>query len=179
MAFGAFTETAFSKEGGISSSLPPPPMAVSVEQSQDYQLELVINQFVTGEVVPIIFRQGQYFVSASALQQAGIRQERLTTEEVNLSAMPEVDVHYESESQRLRLDVPPAWLQSQSFSGDEMRPRYPAQSHSGALFNYDIYVSRVDGGGTPFSIGNELRLFGQYGYLSNTGLMRSDLSGNT
>lgn len=178
MAFGGFTEPALCGEGEISSSLPPPPTAVSIEQAQYYQLELVINEYATGEVVPVMFRQGQYFISASVLQQAGIRQEKLTTEEINLSVIPEVDVHYESESQQLRLDIPPVWLQSQSFSGDEMRPRYPAQSHSGALFNYDIYASRTDGGGTPLSIGNELRLFGQYGYLSNSGLMSKNLSNN-
>ncbi|WP_024910142.1 fimbria/pilus outer membrane usher protein [Chania multitudinisentens] len=171
IVFGGFTQGALSNNGEVSTSLPPPPTAMSAEQVLSYQLELVINQYATGEVVPVTLRHGAYFVAASALLQAGIRKEKLAAGEVNVSALPGSHVHYESESQRLLLDVPPEWLQPQSFSGDEVPLHYPAQSNTGALLNYDIYASRADRNGNQLSVGNELRLFSPYGYLSNSGLV--------
>lgn len=165
-------------DGEILTSLPPPPTAASAEQALTYQLELVINQYATGEVVPVTFRQGQYFIAASDLQQAGLKQGKLTPGEINVSAWPGGTAHYESESQRLLLHVPAHWLQSQSVSGDEVHQHYPAQSNTGALLNYDIYASRADGGGNRLSVGNELRVFSPYGYLSNSGLVRQSQSGD-
>jgi outer membrane usher protein len=172
MLFSGVARPASSSDGDVSSSLPPPPIAVTTEQPLTYQLELVINQYATGCVVPVTLRQGQFLVAADVLQQAGIRPEKLPSGEINLSVLPAVNVQYESESQRLRIDVPPEWLQPQLLSGEAAPVRYPAQSNSGALLNYDIYASRSDNAGNQLSVGNELRVFSPYGYLSNSGLLR-------
>lgn len=177
MVFGGFIPLAQAKKEAVSTSLPPPPTAASAEQILTYQLELVINQYATGDVVPVTFRQGHYFVAAASLQQAGLKPEMLSSEQVNLSTLSGVGVQYESESQRLLLSVPSDWLQPQSFSADETYQRYSAQSNSGALLNYDVYTSRTDGGGSQLSVGNEVRLFGPYGYLSNSGLLQQKLAG--
>lgn len=178
VVFSGVAEPAKSSGGEVSSSLPPPPTAVAAEQVITYQLELVINQYETGDVAAVTFRQGQYSVAARALQQAGIKPEKLTSEDVNLSVLPGVKVQYQSESQRLRIDVPAEWLQPQFLSADETRLRYPAQSNAGALLNYDIYASRSDNGGNQLSAGNELRVFSPYGYLSNSGLLRQSSLSN-
>lgn len=46
----------------LLSALPPPPTALSTEQMIQYQLELVINQYATGLVVPVEFQHGHYLI---------------------------------------------------------------------------------------------------------------------
>jgi outer membrane usher protein len=66
---------------------------------------------------------------------------------------------YDSQNQRLLLQVPPAWLPDQQVGDRNLYPASDARSSFGALFNYDLYLNDTDDGGTYLAAWNELRLF--------------------
>ncbi|MDU4093790.1 MAG: fimbria/pilus outer membrane usher protein, partial [Pantoea sp.] len=161
------------------SSLPPPPAATAAQDaSPQYMLGLVVNQQESEQIVPVIFRDGHYWLRAGDLQRAGLPVEKLNGAEVDVSAMPEVQVEYDSQRQRLLLTVPTDWLPEQTFNGRDNAPRYPAQSSTGALLNYDFYTSHNSQAGSRVSAWNEFRLFGAAGQFTSNGVWQEQLSGN-
>ncbi|CNE29102.1 outer membrane usher protein [Yersinia nurmii] len=172
---GIYTE---SQADEVMSELPPPPSALSADQAIQYQLELVINQYATGQVVPVEFRRGHYLVQGKDLEQAGIVAEHLTFPTTDISANPNIKLKYDSENQRLLLDIPTNWLPNQTLSNNMGNPKYQAVSSAGALFNYDIYASRYEGN-SQLAAWSEQRLFGTQGYLSNSGVIKQTLAGES
>jgi outer membrane usher protein len=85
---------------------------------------------------------------------------------------------YDSQAQRLLLEVPPDWLPEQFVGRRQAYPRTPALSSFGALLNYDLYLNDTDDAGTYLAAWNEVRLFDSWGTLSNTGQYRRTLSGD-
>ncbi|ARY99406.1 outer membrane usher protein [Yersinia ruckeri] len=162
----------------LLSALPPPPTALSTEQMIQYQLELVINQYATGLVVPVEFQHGHYLIGGKDLQRTGIAAEHLTFPRTDVSAAPQITVLYDSEKQRLLLDVPTDWLPNQALSSAMRNPKFQAVSSTGALFNYDIYASRYKRN-SQLAAWSEQRLFGHYGYISNSGIAKQALSGES
>ncbi|QHM72414.1 fimbria/pilus outer membrane usher protein [Mixta intestinalis] len=172
--------TAPDSEAETFSSLPPPPtLATTQDESQQYMLGLSVNQRESQQIVPVTFRHGHYWLRAADLQQAGIPAEKLSGPEVDVSAMPQVDVRYDSQRQRILLTVPSAWLPEQTFAGRDNTPRYPGRSSTGALLNYDVYSSHNSQAGSRLSAWNELRLFGAAGQFSSNGVWQEQLSGNS
>lgn len=57
-------------------------------------------------------------------------------------------------------------------------PKFQAVSSTGALFNYDIYASRYKRN-SQLAAWSEQRLFGHYGYISNSGIAKQALSGES
>lgn len=169
--------TPLSGDAETFSSLPPPPSASAAQgESPQYMLSLVVNQ-QEGAIVPVIFRNGHYWLRAGDLQRAGLPPEKLSGAEVDVSAMPEVRAEYDSQRQRLLLTIPAAWLPAQTFRGEENAPRYPGRSSTGALLNYDFYTSRNSQSGSRLSAWNEFRLFGAAGQFSSNGVWQQQLSG--
>lgn len=162
------------------SSLPPPPSATLQQgEAPQYMLGLVVNQQDRQQVVPVIFRNGHYWLRASDWQQAGLPADKLNGAEIDVSALPDVQAQYDSQRQRLLLTVPPEWLPEQTLSRRDNTPRYPGRSSPGALLNYDFYTSHNSQAGSRLSAWNELRLFGGAGQFSSNGVWQEQLSGNS
>lgn len=159
----------------LAGELPPPPASMEAVADAQLYLELVVNQMNTQRVVPVVQRQGQLFVSASELQAVGIRLPASGPSEVGLDSVPGLHSEYDSQAQRLLLQVPPDWLPEQRIGARSTYPRTEAMSSFGALFNYDLYLNDTDDAGTYLAAWNEVRLFDSWGTLSNTGQYRRSI----
>ncbi len=142
-------------------------------------LELVVNQQDTGRVVAVSQRAGSLFLPASVLQEVGMKLPADLPAEVDLDKLPGLHTDYDSQAQRLLLNVPPAWLPEQ-FIGDRSNyPRTQALTSFGALLNYDAYLNDTDDSDTYLGIFNEVRLFDTWGSVTNTGQYRTTLGPET
>ncbi len=159
-------------------TLPPPPTMAPGQTRQRHMLELVVNEADGGRIVPVEFNNGHYLVRSADLAQAGLPTDQLAAAETDVTALPDVTAVYDHRRQLLKLTVPPEWLPQQSFTGMRGNPRYPAQTSTGALLNYDIYGSHIDNGVTHISAWNEWRVFGDFGHFSTDGVIEQPLSGH-
>ncbi|MBV6824810.1 fimbria/pilus outer membrane usher protein [Pseudomonas sp. PD9R] len=161
-----------------AGDLPPPPSGMEAVADAQLFLELVVNQMNTGRVVAVEQRNGQLFVPASALRDTGMKLPDSTGVEVGLDSVPGLHSEYDGNGQRLLLDVPPDWLPEQFIGRRDVYPRTPALSSFGALLNYDLYLNDTDDAGTYLAAWNEVRVFDNWGTLSNTGQYRRTMSGD-
>lgn len=160
----------------MAGDLPPPPGSMEAVADAQLFLELVVNQMDTGRVIAVDQRAGQLFVPASALQDVGMKLPGEPVGSVALDQVPGLHSDYDSNGQRLLLDVPPSWLQAQFIGNRNTYPRTQAMSSFGALLNYDVYFNDTDDGGSYLAAWNEVRLFDTWGTLSNTGQVRQTLA---
>ncbi|AZE61919.1 Outer membrane usher protein FimD precursor [Pseudomonas fluorescens] len=160
----------------VAGELPPPPSSMEAVADAQLFLELVVNQMDTGRVIAVDQRAGQLFVPASALQDVGMKLPGEPVGSVALDQVPGLHSDYDSHGQRLLLDVPPSWLQEQFIGHRNTYPRTQAMSSFGALLNYDVYFNDTDDGGSYLAAWNEVRLFDNWGTLSNTGQLRQTLA---
>ena len=160
-----------------AGELPPPPSSLESLADAQLFLELVINQMNTGKVVAVEQRAGRLFMPVQTLRETGIKLPEGLGSEVDLDSLPGLHSDYDSQGQRLLIDVPPDWLPEQFIGSRQAYPRTPALSSFGALLNYDLYLNDTDEGGTYLAAWNEVRLFDTWGTLSNTGQYRRTLSG--
>ncbi|WP_248764844.1 fimbria/pilus outer membrane usher protein [Pseudomonas protegens] len=160
-----------------AGELPPPPSSLESMADAQLFLELVINQMNTGKVVAVEQRSGRLFLPAQTLHETGIKLPEGLGAEVDLDSLPGLHSDYDSQGQRLLLEVPPDWLPEQFIGSRQAYPRTPALSSFGGLLNYDLYLNDTDDGGTYLAAWNEVRLFDSWGTLSNTGQYRQTLSG--
>lgn len=109
-----------------NSELPPPPTANIVNQDQHFRLALVINRFDTGKLIPVIQRNGHFYIQSSELIGLGLPADKFSSPETDLTADTEIETHYDSEGQRLLLDIPTSWLPNQSiFTGTQTNKPKP------------------------------------------------------
>ncbi|WP_455923201.1 fimbria/pilus outer membrane usher protein [Pseudomonas putida] len=141
-------------------------------------LELVVNRMSTGRVVQVQQRAGQLYLPLADLQAAGMKVPGVAGPEVALESVPGLHSDYDSQAQRLLLDVPPDWLPAQRIGSTQAYPRTQAMSSFGALLNYDLYLNDTDQQGRYLAAYNELRVFDTWGTLSSTGQFRESLSGD-
>jgi len=160
----------------MAGDLPPPPGSMEAVADAQLFLELVVNQMDTGRIIAVDQRAGQLFVPASALQDVGMKLPGEPVGSVALDQVPGLHSDYDSNGQRLLLDVPPSWLQAQFIGNRNTYPRTQAMSSFGALLNYDVYFNDTDDGGSYLAAWNEVRLFDTWGTLSNTGQVRQTLA---
>ncbi|MDU9393989.1 fimbria/pilus outer membrane usher protein [Pseudomonas sp. zfem002] len=161
----------------LAGELPPPPSGQEAISDAQLYLELVVNQMSSGNVVPVQQRSGHLYVAASDLRAAGIQFPVPVPEEVALDSIAGLHSDYDSQAQRLLLEVPLGWLPNQRIGGRSLYPRSEARSSFGALFNYDLYLNDTDDVGTSLSAWNEFRLFDSWGTFSTTGQWRQQISG--
>ncbi|MGY5956604.1 fimbria/pilus outer membrane usher protein [Kosakonia sp. BK9b] len=159
-------------------TLPPPPDARAINEQAVFHLSLVINHYDTQQVVPVIQRQHQFYVSSADLLRAGLAAEHVPQGDVNVSAWPEVRTEYDSERQRLMLSVPSAWVPERLTAFNTGVGRSSLHYGQGALINYDIYSSTTEHIGTQAALWHEFRYFKDNGVLSSTGSWRKTLSGD-
>lgn len=161
-----------------AGDLPPPPTGMEAVADAQLFLELVVNQMNTGRVVAVEQRGGRLFLPASVLRETGMKLPEHLSAEVGLDSLEGLHSEYDSQGQRLLLNVPPEWLPEQFIGNRQAYPRTPALSSFGALLNYDLYLNDTDDGGTYLAAWNEVRFFDSWGTLSNTGQYRRTLSGD-
>lgn len=147
----------------LADDLPPPPTEMSAIADATLYLDLVVNQMPRAELVPVQQRAGQLYLGSDVLRAAGISLPGNPQGEVALESFTGLHADYDSQNQRLLLQVPPAWLPDQQVGDRNLYPASDARSSFGALFNYDLYLNDTDEGGTYLAAWNELRLFDSWG----------------
>ncbi|MGY4818134.1 fimbria/pilus outer membrane usher protein [Pseudomonas chlororaphis subsp. piscium] len=161
----------------LGGELPPPPSSMEAISDAQLFLELVVNQMNTGRVIAVEQRAGRLFVPVQALRETGMKLPEGLDAQVALDSLQGLHSDYDSQGQRLLLEVPPDWLPEQLIGSRQAYPRTPALSSFGALLNYDLYLNDTDDAGTYLAAWNEVRLFDGWGTLSNTGQYRRTFSG--
>lgn len=161
----------------LADDLPPPPTELSAIADATLYLELLVNQMPRAEPVPVQQRAGQLYLDSEVLRAAGVSLPGNPQGEVALEAIAGLHADYDSQNQRLLLQVPPAWLPDQQLGDRNLYPANDARSSFGALFNYDLYLNDTDDGGSYLAAWNELRLFDSWGTFSSTGQWRQSFNG--
>ncbi|VVP86936.1 Outer membrane usher protein FimD [Pseudomonas fluorescens] len=167
-----------SPAAAVGDNLPPPPGEMEVVADATLYLDLLVNQVPRAELVPVQQRAGRLYVNSEDLRAAGIRVPGDPQGEIALDTIPGLHSDYDSQNQRLLVQVPPAWLPGQEIGDRTLRSAGEARSSFGALLNYDLYLNDTDEGGTHLAAWNELRVFDSWGTLSSTGQWRQSFSGN-
>lgn len=131
-------------------------------------VELVVNGQAKGAIASIARDDAHLWIDAANLRDAGVAVRG--DGRIDLSAQTDFRATYDAEGQRLLLDVPTALLPTRRITAD---PREAAQTvtDTGALLNYDLYAQRSNGR-TSASLWSEQRVFGDFGTVSNTGVVR-------
>ncbi|MDZ3831315.1 MAG: fimbria/pilus outer membrane usher protein [Sphingopyxis sp.] len=151
--------------------LPPPADHVDLAADQQLELELFVNGVRSGIVAAVTRRGSRFQLRAQDLGRAGllIRDQGDT---LYVDSLEGVRADYDAPRQQLHLTVTPEYLPQQRV-GDRRKGFSPAKYDTGALLNYDLYVS--DGRKAPAqaSLWHEARVFGSAGIFSTTGAFRS------
>ncbi|HGJ5875487.1 MAG TPA: hypothetical protein ACHBX0_02620 [Arsenophonus sp.] len=138
----------------------------------------MVNHYATDIIASVSERNGHFWLSATDLQKARLPASRLTQPQLDISAMPDVQVKYDSDQKRLLLQVPDSWLPQQNLIIGNAPHRYEGLNSQGALFNYDIYPNRNQHNHAKLSVWNELCLFSMAGSLSTTRVFKQPISGD-
>ncbi|WP_248921150.1 fimbria/pilus outer membrane usher protein [Pseudomonas entomophila] len=162
---------------GVADELPPPPTESAAITDATLYLDLLVNQVGKAELVPVQQRAGRLYLDSAVLRAAGVKLPGDPRGEVALEDIPGLHSDYDSQNQRLLLQVPPAWLPEQQLGDRSLYPASDARSSLGALLNYDAYLNDTDEGGTYLAAWNELRLFDDWGTFSTTGQWRQSFNG--
>lgn len=136
--------------------------------AQTLFVELYVNGAPRPGLVELRMEGERLTVAASALREAGIAVRG--EEAVDLKAAGFRPV-YDPLGQTLHLTVPAALLPV-SYRSGPARERVLAEAATGATLNYDLFV-HTGGGRTSASAWSEERVFGGFGSLSNTGVLRA------
>ena len=157
-----------------ATGLPPPPQpgATATLGGATLYLELVVNQQATGQVVPVLVKDGSYHVAADTLRALHVRTPATGGQLVAVDRIDGVGVRYDSVAQRLELMLPPSWLPDQQLGTEGPVGRLRPLVDSGFLLNYDLYASNPGRAQASTSLWTEQRWFGSWGLLSNTGIAR-------
>ncbi|QXH48905.1 fimbria/pilus outer membrane usher protein [Pseudomonas xanthosomatis] len=161
----------------VADELPPPPTESAVIADATLYLDLLVNQVGKAELVPVQQRAGRLYLPSEVLRDAGISLPGNPQGEVALDDIPGLHSDYDSQNQRLLLQVPPAWLPDQQVGERGLYPASDTRTSFGALLNYDAYLNDTDDGGTYLAAWNELRLFDTWGSFSTTGQWRQSFNG--
>ncbi|MDR6713651.1 outer membrane usher protein [Pseudomonas hunanensis] len=160
----------------VADTLPPPPGESAAIADATLYLDLLVNQMRKAELVPVQQRAGRLFIDSDVLRAAGISLPGEPQGELAVDAFPAMHADYDSQNQRLLLQVPAAWLPGQQVGERTLYPASDAQSSFGALFNYDLYLNDTDEGGSYLAAWNELRLFDSWGTFTTTGQWRQSFN---
>ena len=162
---------------GVADELPPPPSEQAAIADATLYLDLQVNQVAKAELVPVQQRAGRLYLASEVLRAAGVSLPGEPQGEVALDDISGLHSDYDSQNQRLLLQVPPAWLPDQQVGDRNLYPASDARSSFGALLNYDAYLNDTDEGGSYLAAWNELRLFDDWGTFSTTGQWRQSFNG--
>jgi len=165
----------------LSTSLPlehiPPAVSGVRALETELRLELVINQAPTGQILPVRMQGGHFWLAAQDLRAGGLLLADAIPAMVDVSTLPGMTVQYDEPGQRLLLQAESRWLPGRILGRRTATTRVQAESSTGALLNYELYVDHRAGGASALSLWNEARLFGSFGLLSTSGAYRTSLAG--
>ncbi|MCG2574448.1 fimbria/pilus outer membrane usher protein [Acinetobacter sp. ME22] len=160
------------------TSLPEPPREVPQFQQMTYYLTLSVNGQADQRLSTVLYKDGQYWVSAHDLVRNYIPVAD-SSQLVNISTLDQVSVKYVSTQQTLELTVPSDWLPKQYLDNQSNLDYFPAQSSTGLLLNYDSYfVANPTTKSYALNTWLEQRYFSPAGVLINTGVYRQLLKDN-
>lgn len=167
----ALAAAAVAPMAAVPMAPPPSPAmgAAAMPAVSDLYVALVVNGVEDPALVAMKETGAHLWVESAALRRNGMAVGEAA--QVDVAALPGVEANYDREGQRLLLDVPPELLPMRRISGDRTAWMKPTVD-SGALLNYDLYLQR-SGGETTASLWSEQRLFGGWGAVSNTGVVRA------
>ena len=162
-----------------AQGLPPPPQpgAAATLGGATLYLELVVNQQATGQVVPVLVKNGSYHVAADTLRALHVRTPATGAELVAVDRIDGLGVRYDSVAQRLELMLPPTWLPEQQLGAGGPVDRLRPLVGRGFLLNYELYASNPGRAESSTALWTEQRWFGRSGLWSNTGVARRTRSG--
>lgn len=151
------------------SDLPPPVDRADFNADQTLQLEIYVNGMASGVLASVLKRDDRFQLRTADLRRAGMVLPT-TDEKVFLDTLDGVSADYDAARQQLHLTVLPDYLPTQQI-GPHGRPYERAKRDSGALLNYDAFLT--GGGGLPLqaSLWHEARVFGHFGMVSTTGVV--------
>lgn len=160
---------------GVSHSqdLPPPPTpeALAAQPDHDLYLQLIINQSPAGRIIAVRRTGNDYWVRPADLGDLSLPGPPALDERINLSAIPDLHVHYDTLHQQLELTVPAHWIARQHLGGE--RPSYEqARSGSGASLSYTLHTQSATGSRWHSSLWHDARAFGKAGTWRSTGVYR-------
>lgn len=145
-------------------------------------LEVVVNGKPSGQVLPVEYKAGHYWLTANQLQSVGLSLlNKGGAAAVAVDQVKEIEVNYNSGLQQLLINLPSAWLPVQYVSANDKPQLTKSLSSTGFLMNYDIYITSPEKSESSdtVSLWSEQRLFSQYGIVSNTGSYRNSYHGKT
>lgn len=176
-----------------AQGLPPPPRDYAeLTALFKLYLELVVNQYSTQQVIPVIVKDDEYFIEKSKFESLNIKlpetanhtASALTDSDiltlgfsghaadwVALNQIPELKFDYQSASQTFHLELPASWMPTQMLGRDAWYQAVSAQSAMGLLNNYDFYAQRSETGNLNSSLFTEQRFFSAYGSFKNSGIV--------
>lgn len=156
--------------------LPPPDLAT--EPAAQVYVQLVVNGREGEGLVPAQVQGAHIRIAASDLAAAGLTLGATADDAalIDLSARTDIVTRYDPLLQRLSLTVPLDMLPGQTVAAPP-RERVRATASTGAALNYNLYIQR-SGDTAMASLFTEQRLFGSFGVLSNTGVLRVRLAGD-
>nr|WP_145551883.1 fimbria/pilus outer membrane usher protein [Variovorax boronicumulans] len=162
-----------------AQGLPPPPQpgAAAALAGATLYLELVVNQQATGQVVPVLVKDGSYHVAADTLRALHVRFPATGAQLVAVDRIEGLGVRYDSVAQRLELMLPPSWLPAQQLGSGAPVERLRPTVGSGFLLNYELYAANPGRTESSTALWTEQRWFGAWGLLSNTGVARHTRTG--
>ncbi len=166
-----------------ANGLPPPPRSVAeVDQLFKLYLDLIVNQYPTQQVVPVIVKGDHYFIQQFKIKELQIsipkaaqqpQQEKTLTDLdvltlgfsgtasdwIDLGQVAGLKYNYNSAQQHFSLDIPAEWMPVQMLGRDSWYKPETAESGIGLLNNYDFYSYRPETGGYNSTLFTEQRFF--------------------
>lgn len=136
------------------------------------QLEIVVNGVPSGVIVPVWTDGTRLWILAGDLRALSLPAEGEAAARIALDELPGVTVDYDAPNQRLKLQVPPAWLRPQTLDLGSGRELNRARSSFGFLLNYDLYATYSASASPNAALWTDLRSFGPAGLFSSTGVLR-------
>lgn len=155
-----------------AESSDPGAAAVSASETPLF-VQLVLNGQSKEDIISVVKDGDHLWIEAQALRDAGI--DVRDQGRVDAAAYPGFRTTYDEQGQRLVLDVPANLLPMRRIDAPK-NTRVKTSVSTGALLNYDLYVQRTDDV-TTASLWSEQRMFGPFGTVSNTGIVRVGGSG--
>jgi len=139
----------------------------------DLYLEVFLNGISTRRVLHVaVGADRNLYAWPDNLREAGLQTAGLAPDRyVDLAQIPDLTYAYDVANQRVSFSAAAARLHVATQRLNPLQERrYPASSGEGALLNYDLHGSLAPGGARSLTALTELRAFGDWGVLSNTGL---------
>ncbi len=179
---------------------PPAARTVIELPAQKLFLDLIINSYSTGKLIPVVLFNNHYYVQKQLLLDQGINPDHFASVQahnldastlfslslppnlqdwVQLDGIADIKLNYETVNQKLLLDVPADWLPQQRLGRDYLYQREEIRSGFGILNNYDFYYFVPAEGESSFNIFLEQKVFSPYGSLRNSGALLQKNSNNS